>query len=89
MTIPVVRFVFGGEEAHAAGSGRPWTVVYDGQCKVCGRLVKLLDQLLDLRAVLVHPNDRFDRLCHAGLHGGIGLRLRDRRILLRQRKSGQ
>ena len=44
MTIPVVRFVFGGQEAHAAGSGRPWTVVYDGQCKVCGRLVKLLDR---------------------------------------------
>jgi predicted DCC family thiol-disulfide oxidoreductase YuxK len=42
MTIPVVRFVFGGQESHAAGSGRPWTVVYDGQCKVCGRLVKLL-----------------------------------------------
>lgn len=44
MTIPVVRFVFGGQEAQAAGSGRPWTVVYDGQCKVCGRLVKLLDK---------------------------------------------
>jgi predicted DCC family thiol-disulfide oxidoreductase YuxK len=44
MTIPVVRFVFGGQEAHACGSGRPWTVVYDGQCKVCGRLVKLLDR---------------------------------------------
>ncbi|MFL5384916.1 MAG: thiol-disulfide oxidoreductase DCC family protein [Longimicrobiaceae bacterium] len=44
MTIPVVRFVFGGREAQAAGSGRPWTVVYDGQCKVCGRLVKLLDK---------------------------------------------
>ncbi len=42
MTIPVVRFVFGGQESHAAGSGRPWTVVYDGQCKVCNRLVKLL-----------------------------------------------
>lgn len=42
MTIPVVRFVFGGLLADAAGSGRPWTVVYDGQCKVCGRLVKLL-----------------------------------------------
>ena len=42
MTIPVVRFVFGGQEAHAAGSGRPWTVVYDGQCKVCGRLAKRL-----------------------------------------------
>jgi predicted DCC family thiol-disulfide oxidoreductase YuxK len=44
MTIPVVRFVFGGQEAHAAAGGRPWTVVYDGQCKVCGRLVKLLDR---------------------------------------------
>jgi predicted DCC family thiol-disulfide oxidoreductase YuxK len=42
MTIPVVRFVFGGKEADAAGSGRPWTVVYDGQCKVCNRLVNLL-----------------------------------------------
>jgi predicted DCC family thiol-disulfide oxidoreductase YuxK len=44
MTIPVVRFVFGGEEAQAAGNGRPWTVVYDGQCKVCGRIVRLLDK---------------------------------------------
>jgi predicted DCC family thiol-disulfide oxidoreductase YuxK len=44
MTIPVVRFVFGGQEAHAVGSGRPWTVVYDGQCKVCGRLVRLLER---------------------------------------------
>ena len=42
MTIPVVRFVFGGQASDAAGSGRPYTVVYDGQCKVCGRLVKLL-----------------------------------------------
>lgn len=44
MTIPVVRFVFGGKEAQAAGSARPWTVVYDGQCRVCGRLVKLLQK---------------------------------------------
>jgi predicted DCC family thiol-disulfide oxidoreductase YuxK len=42
MTIPVVRFVLGGQESHVAGPGRPYTVVYDGQCKVCGRLVKLL-----------------------------------------------
>lgn len=42
MTIPVVRFVFGGEGAPAAGPGRPWTVVYDGRCKVCNRLVTLL-----------------------------------------------
>ena len=42
MTIPVVRFVFGGQASDAVGSGRPYTVVYDGQCKVCNRLVKLL-----------------------------------------------
>lgn len=44
-TFPVVRFVFGGKDTAGtpAGLGRPYTVVYDGQCKVCGRLVKLLD----------------------------------------------
>ena len=42
MSIPVVRFRFGGVDADVSGSGRPWTVVYDGQCKVCNRLVKLL-----------------------------------------------
>ncbi len=42
MTIPVVRFVFGGAEEVSAGLGRPYTVVYDGQCKVCNRLVRLL-----------------------------------------------
>jgi predicted DCC family thiol-disulfide oxidoreductase YuxK len=43
-TFPVVRFIFGGQESTSAGMGRPWTVVYDGQCKVCGRLVKLLNR---------------------------------------------
>jgi predicted DCC family thiol-disulfide oxidoreductase YuxK len=43
-TIPVVHFRFGGVQALAAGAGRPYTVVYDGQCKVCGRLVKLLNK---------------------------------------------
>jgi predicted DCC family thiol-disulfide oxidoreductase YuxK len=39
-----VRFVFGGQDAAvAAGSGRPYTVVYDGVCKVCNRLVHLLN----------------------------------------------
>ena len=42
MTFPVVRFVFGGQSADAAGMGRPWTVVYDGQCKVCTRAANLL-----------------------------------------------
>lgn len=43
MTIPVVHFRFGGVESDAVGMGRPYAVVYDGQCKVCGRLVKLLN----------------------------------------------
>ena len=42
MTFPVVQFVFGGKAAQAAGMGRPWTVVYDGQCKVCTRAANLL-----------------------------------------------
>lgn len=44
MTIPVVHFRFGGVAAPAAGTGRPYTVVYDGACKVCTRLVALLRQ---------------------------------------------
>lgn len=43
-TFPVVRFVFGGQEASAAGLGRPYTVVYDGACKVCTRLSRLLEK---------------------------------------------
>jgi predicted DCC family thiol-disulfide oxidoreductase YuxK len=43
VTIPVVRFRFGDAATATAGLGRPYTVVYDGQCKVCGRLVKLLN----------------------------------------------
>ena len=43
MTVPVVRFtVAGREEDPSVGLGRPYTVVYDGNCKVCGRFVKLL-----------------------------------------------
>jgi len=42
MSFPVVRFVFGGEEADSVGMGRPYTVVYDGTCKVCTRLAGVL-----------------------------------------------
>ncbi len=42
MTIPVVRFVFGGEETVSMGMGRPYSLVYDGACRVCNRLVQLL-----------------------------------------------
>ena len=44
MTIPVVRFIFGRREAVSAGIGRPYTLVYDGACKVCNRLVRLLQK---------------------------------------------
>ena len=44
MSFPVVRFVFGGQEAQGAASGRPYTVVWDGTCKTCRKLVTLLEK---------------------------------------------
>ncbi|HEV2132341.1 MAG TPA: DUF393 domain-containing protein [Longimicrobiaceae bacterium] len=44
MTIPVVRFIFGGEETVSLGLGRPYTLVYDGACRVCNHLVNVLDK---------------------------------------------
>ena len=43
-TVPVVRFTIGGKDRDAAtqGLGRPYTVVYDGACKVCTRIVHVL-----------------------------------------------
>ena len=43
-TVPVVRFVIKGaaSDEPCVPSGRPYTVVYDGTCTVCGKLVKLL-----------------------------------------------
>jgi predicted DCC family thiol-disulfide oxidoreductase YuxK len=41
---PVVRFVLAGETSECGGEGRPWTLVYDGHCEVCGRFVRLLDR---------------------------------------------
>ncbi|MHB0970370.1 MAG: thiol-disulfide oxidoreductase DCC family protein [Thermoanaerobaculia bacterium] len=43
MTVPVVRFTVAGfPEAAPSGLGRPYTVVYDGNCKVCNKLARLL-----------------------------------------------
>jgi len=48
MTVPVVHFTVAGEKAPVTvapivgGPGRRYTVVYDGTCNVCGKLVKLL-----------------------------------------------
>ena len=48
-TVPVVQFVFGDQPGGAAVAPRagepgerPFTVVYDGACRVCQRLVKML-----------------------------------------------
>jgi predicted DCC family thiol-disulfide oxidoreductase YuxK len=40
-TVPVVRFIVAGQDA-TRGLGRPYTVVYDGNCKVCTRLSGVL-----------------------------------------------
>lgn len=55
MTLPVVHFRFGGVEADVAAPGRPYTVVYDGACKVCGRLVRLLSAWDTRREIEVVP----------------------------------
>ncbi len=41
MTTPAVRFVVGGRDTRKT-LGRPYTVVYDGDCRVCTRLAALL-----------------------------------------------
>src|SRR5207237_2648859 len=50
VAVPVVRFTFAGESAGqpmAPSSGEPgrrYTVIYDGDCKVCGRMVRWLTE---------------------------------------------
>jgi predicted DCC family thiol-disulfide oxidoreductase YuxK len=45
MTVPVVRFTVAGmEERSAPALGRAYTVVFDGDCKVCTRLSRVLRQ---------------------------------------------
>jgi predicted DCC family thiol-disulfide oxidoreductase YuxK len=43
MMVKVVRFTVADVDA-AAGSERPYTCVYDGNCKVCTRLTKVLNR---------------------------------------------
>jgi predicted DCC family thiol-disulfide oxidoreductase YuxK len=43
MTVPVVRFTVAGQsDAPSRGMGRAYTVVFDGDCKVCTRLSRVL-----------------------------------------------
>ncbi len=46
-TVPVVRFTVAGQDPAASArvvgaAGRPYTVVYDGACTICGKLVNVL-----------------------------------------------
>ena len=42
MTVPVVRFTIAGRDVPSHGLGRAYTVVFDGDCKVCTRLSRAL-----------------------------------------------
>ena len=44
MTVPVVCFTVAGEDAASPGLGRQFTVVFDGDCRVCTRLSNVLRQ---------------------------------------------
>lgn len=66
MTVPVVTFTVAGSGAAPGGDAlavgvderRPYTVVYDGTCKVCGKLVRTLIKW-DRRHVLeIVPSQR-------------------------------
>lgn len=41
---PVVHFVLAGQTSVYGSAGRPWTLVYDGHCDVCGRFVRVLQR---------------------------------------------
>lgn len=67
-TVPVVRFTIAGVAvgdgpdtaagafAAGTGEGRSWTVVYDGHCKVCGRLARTLGVLDRKRVFEILPS---------------------------------
>ena len=61
-TVPVVRFTVKGEDtgpatAPTVGSpGRPYTIVYDGACKVCQGLVRRLERWDKHRVLEIVPS---------------------------------
>jgi predicted DCC family thiol-disulfide oxidoreductase YuxK len=57
MTVQVVQFTIAGQSEEAAsGLGRPYTVVFDGTCKVCNRLAKVLRGWDHARLIEVVPS---------------------------------
>ena len=55
MTVPVVRFTIRGQDA-SRGLGRPYTCIYDGDCKVCTRLAHRLIRWDRRREIEVVPS---------------------------------
>jgi predicted DCC family thiol-disulfide oxidoreductase YuxK len=56
MTYPVVRFTVRGLEQASAGLGRPYTLVYDGTCRICNRLANALRAWDRRRQIEVVPS---------------------------------
>lgn len=57
MTIPVVRFTVRGVADQATdGLGRPYTLVYDGMCRMCTRLANVLRRWDAPRQIEVVPS---------------------------------
>jgi len=57
MTHPVVRFTVRGQtDAASDASGRPYTLVFDGMCKVCNRLARMLRSWDRRREIDVVPS---------------------------------
>jgi len=44
VTVPIVQFVVAGAAQPSASSGRPYTLVYDGACRMCSKIVKTIDR---------------------------------------------
>lgn len=57
--VPVVRFVVAGhdqQEITARIGTRPYTLVYDGNCRICGRLVRTLTQWDRHHKIVILPS---------------------------------
>jgi predicted DCC family thiol-disulfide oxidoreductase YuxK len=56
MTVSVVRFTVRGEDAVTVLYDRPYTVIFDGACKVCNRLVTVLRKWDRERTLTIVPS---------------------------------
>jgi predicted DCC family thiol-disulfide oxidoreductase YuxK len=57
-TYPVVQFTVAGVTEAAHGLGRPYTVVFDGTCKMCSRLSRVLEKWDRHRVMEIVPSQR-------------------------------